>query len=207
MAAAADQEASATIVEFLQAATEVYKVMMHVRQHPGPSGTMMENLLPRLVNATNALLVPAADTPDGGFVLADACRKVGLDLSLKLHRFHDALHVHGGDSSTRSLWSSQDIDALAIRLHDLAVRHADNADLTTCIKVLEGHRAGSEPGPGPGLLCDFILENLAYKSMHDREDEVVQAHHATFEWIFSNDIVGRDEAESHGPIHGMACIR
>ena len=38
-----------------------------------------------------------------------------------------------------------------------------------------------KPRPVPAsLLYDFILESLAYKSMHDREEEVVQAHRKTF---------------------------
>ncbi|UNI18031.1 hypothetical protein JDV02_004328 [Purpureocillium takamizusanense] len=37
-----------------------------------------------------------------------------------------------------------------------------------------------------GLLYEFILDGLAYKSMHDREEEVVQAHQKTFEWVFTN---------------------
>ena len=34
------------------------------------------------------------------------------------------------------------------------------------------------------LLNDFILENLAYSTMHDREEEVVAAHKSTFDWVF-----------------------
>lgn len=35
------------------------------------------------------------------------------------------------------------------------------------------------------LLYDFILENLAYKTMHDREEEVAEAHRSTFDWVFN----------------------
>jgi hypothetical protein len=39
-------------------------------------------------------------------------------------------------------------------------------------------------GPPADLLEDFILDSLAYKSMQDREEEVMVAHGKTFEWIF-----------------------
>ncbi|KAM0316594.1 hypothetical protein ACHAPQ_011282 [Fusarium lateritium] len=37
-----------------------------------------------------------------------------------------------------------------------------------------------------GLINDFILESLAYKSMHDRESQVTEAHAKTLDWIFDN---------------------
>ncbi|KAF5002501.1 hypothetical protein FGRMN_326 [Fusarium graminum] len=37
-----------------------------------------------------------------------------------------------------------------------------------------------------GLINDFILEGLAYKSMHDRESQVTGAHAETLDWIFDN---------------------
>lgn len=37
----------------------------------------------------------------------------------------------------------------------------------------------------PDILHDFILEGLAYKSMHDREDEVTEAYASTFDWVFA----------------------
>ncbi|PNY29612.1 NACHT nucleoside triphosphatase [Tolypocladium capitatum] len=44
-----------------------------------------------------------------------------------------------------------------------------------------------EPRPAAAsLLCDFILDSLAYKSMHAREEEVVRAHRSTFEWVFAD---------------------
>jgi hypothetical protein len=39
----------------------------------------------------------------------------------------------------------------------------------------------------PGLLNDFILDNLAFTSMRRREEEVTQAHQQTFEWIFKSE--------------------
>lgn len=67
--------------------------------------------------------------------------------------------------------------------------------------------------PAPvGIVNDFLLENLAYKSMYDREDEVERAHTDTFEWVFqdnsSNDTSRRDaklkdwlETDQLGPIY------
>jgi hypothetical protein len=37
------------------------------------------------------------------------------------------------------------------------------------------------------LLQDLILENLTFASMRDREEEVAEAHHKTFEWIFTEE--------------------
>ncbi|KAF5664441.1 hypothetical protein FHETE_7032 [Fusarium heterosporum] len=47
------------------------------------------------------------------------------------------------------------------------------------------------PKPKPrlapaGLINDFILESLAYKSMHDRESQVTEAHAKTLDWILDN---------------------
>jgi len=36
------------------------------------------------------------------------------------------------------------------------------------------------------LLQEFILENLSFASMRDREEEVAEAHRKTFEWIFDS---------------------
>lgn len=45
-----------------------------------------------------------------------------------------------------------------------------------------GTKRPQRPVPA-GLLRDFILENLSFKSMTDREDEVAEAHSNTFDWI------------------------
>ncbi|KAM0664550.1 hypothetical protein ACQRIT_001689 [Beauveria bassiana] len=44
----------------------------------------------------------------------------------------------------------------------------------------------------PDILNDFILEGLAYKSMHDREEEVAEAHATTFDWVFADEPSVRD---------------
>lgn len=63
-----------------------------------------------------------------------------------------------------------------------------------------------------GLLNDFILEALFYKSMYDREDEVEKAYGSTFHWVFDESapkVTGRSEnrikewlqADDMGPIY------
>ncbi|KAK2591279.1 hypothetical protein QQS21_011031 [Conoideocrella luteorostrata] len=47
------------------------------------------------------------------------------------------------------------------------------------------------------VLYDFLLESLAYKTMHDREEEVVQAHESTFEWVFKD----QDKPSSEQAVH------
>ncbi|KAK5996518.1 hypothetical protein PT974_01853 [Cladobotryum mycophilum] len=59
------------------------------------------------------------------------------------------------------------------------------------------------------IIQDFILENLAYKSMRYREQEVTKAHSKTFEWVFINDPETATEhqisswlrGDEHGPIY------
>ena len=42
------------------------------------------------------------------------------------------------------------------------------------------------PRHGPnGILNDFILESISFKSMRNREEEVADAHGSTFDWIFN----------------------
>ncbi|KAL6408225.1 hypothetical protein AUP68_08077 [Ilyonectria robusta] len=40
-----------------------------------------------------------------------------------------------------------------------------------------------------GIINDFLLDALAYKSMHDREEEVTEAHAQTLEWIFDQTVL------------------
>ncbi|KAK8145537.1 hypothetical protein G3M48_004305 [Beauveria asiatica] len=55
------------------------------------------------------------------------------------------------------------------------------------------HQHGQQPRlVSPDILNDFILEGLAYKSMHDREDEVAEAHATTFDWVFADEPSVRD---------------
>ncbi|KAJ3494862.1 hypothetical protein NLG97_g3803 [Lecanicillium saksenae] len=58
-------------------------------------------------------------------------------------------------------------------------------------KLMKVHREKVHPANRPrevasDILNDFILEGLAYKSMHDREDEVTEAYASTFDWVFAD---------------------
>lgn len=65
--------------------------------------------------------------------------------------------------------------------------------------------AMKKPRPVPAsLLYDFILESLAYKSMHDREEEVVQAHRKTFEWVFTDDANRSSSSITTGAKSGLS---
>jgi hypothetical protein len=52
-----------------------------------------------------------------------------------------------------------------------------------------------------GLLSDFILDSLAYKSMHDREEEVTKSHADTFEWIFDDSTALHDKDNEKAAHH------
>lgn len=58
----------------------------------------------------------------------------------------------------------------------------------------------SRPRYAPdGILHEFILDSLAYKSMHYREQEVVKAHNTTFEWVFTSyDKQPQQQLQQHG---------
>lgn len=45
-----------------------------------------------------------------------------------------------------------------------------------------------------GVLNDFILDALAYKSMYDREDDVADASGSTFDWVFTEEGPSTNEA-------------
>lgn len=47
---------------------------------------------------------------------------------------------------------------------------------------------GDENSEKASILHDFILDNLGFASMQDREDEVSEAHARTFEWIFDRPV-------------------
>lgn len=42
----------------------------------------------------------------------------------------------------------------------------------------------SSAATGSGILIDFILESLSFRSMKNREKETAAAHGNTFDWIF-----------------------
>ncbi|KAH8664466.1 hypothetical protein BX600DRAFT_300735 [Xylariales sp. PMI_506] len=52
-----------------------------------------------------------------------------------------------------------------------------------------------------GLLKDFILESLSFKSMKNREEEVTEAHGDTFNWIFGSELSTTDDPAA--PAHSF----
>lgn len=64
--------------------------------------------------------------------------------------------------------------------------HAELKKLTQGLRK-DIHPANQPRQVSPDILQDFILEGLAYKSMHDREDEVTEAYASTFDWVFATD--------------------
>lgn len=64
--------------------------------------------------------------------------------------------------------------------------HAELKKLTQGLRK-NIHPANQPRQVSPDILQDFILEGLAYKSMHDREDEVTEAYASTFDWVFAAD--------------------
>ncbi|OAQ96647.1 hypothetical protein LLEC1_04289, partial [Akanthomyces lecanii] len=60
--------------------------------------------------------------------------------------------------------------------------HAELKKLTQGLRK-NIHPANQPRQVSPDILQDFILEGLAYKSMHDREDEVTEAYASTFDWV------------------------
>jgi hypothetical protein len=56
-----------------------------------------------------------------------------------------------------------------------------------------------------GIINDFILESLAYKSMYHREGEITAAHSKTFEWVFrSQDHEKQENSEKASFDHQFA---
>ncbi|KAJ3534310.1 hypothetical protein NM208_g7590 [Fusarium decemcellulare] len=72
-------------------------------------------------------------------------------------------------------------------LNDASIDAQNGSDGKPNQNVLKllGKNTMSAPKLAPvGLINDFILESLAYKSMYDRESEVTEAHTKTLDWIF-----------------------
>ncbi|CAG9979796.1 unnamed protein product [Clonostachys byssicola] len=167
---------------------------------------------------------PAESEPD----LAHSCRKIGLDLLLRLERIEKAVGesqdsiLHLETSKLCALWSFDDVKALRQRLGDLLSQWQPSALDSSRLKLstlslgndIEETKdielpSQSEPAPAQktksakdlfskptpssrrprvplNILYDFILEGLAYKSMHDREQEITKAHFQTLNWIFED---------------------
>ncbi|KAJ4144473.1 hypothetical protein LMH87_003354 [Akanthomyces muscarius] len=76
--------------------------------------------------------------------------------------------------------------------HTLDVERKAKEPQAELKKLTQGLRKNIHPANqprqvSPDILQDFILEGLAYKSMHDREDEVTEAYASTFDWVFAAD--------------------
>ncbi|KAH8900176.1 hypothetical protein GQ53DRAFT_741136 [Thozetella sp. PMI_491] len=114
-------------------------------------------------------------------------------------------------SSTK--WPAKDVEVFGMRLSDVRgqwntsqLSNKDNvvdvSDSLARLKVFSVHDAtadeqiapanvetdakGRKPArPAPaGLLNDFILESISFRSMRNREEAVADAHENTFDWIF-----------------------
>ncbi|EWZ01002.1 hypothetical protein FOYG_00705 [Fusarium oxysporum NRRL 32931] len=81
--------------------------------------------------------------------------------------------------------------------HELEPEETETKSSIESTEPVAHDDAGKSPGQIPaiprpprlapvGLINDFILESLSYKSMHDRESQVTEAHGKTLDWIFDN---------------------
>lgn len=148
-----------------------------------------------------------AETARRDFV--QACWKVSQDIALRLERLRNGTKsgpggFEPGDVEALGVRLSELKESYAkLQSAGLFARHASwMSDFSTLsIATPEGQRetheapAGQEgaetlpasqrtPRPAPaGILQDFILESLSFKSMTDREDEVADAHGNTLSWI------------------------
>ncbi|KAF5965994.1 hypothetical protein FBULB1_11921 [Fusarium bulbicola] len=131
-----------------------------------------------------------------------ACVQIGNDLVVHVNRvlnaFSDSIDVAG----FCKLWPLDDVTALNARLRQLTGCELESDETETKISIEHAETnaqndAGKSPGQIPvgprpprlapvGLINDFILESLSYKSMHDRESQVTEAHAKTLDWIFDN---------------------
>jgi hypothetical protein len=72
--------------------------------------------------------------------------------------------------------------------------------VVSLFKGASGNKAASriaKPKPAPsGLLNDFILESLSFRSMRNREEEVADAHGETFDWIFNPSKSNHSDAQN-----------
>ncbi|RFN47550.1 hypothetical protein FIE12Z_8194 [Fusarium flagelliforme] len=65
-------------------------------------------------------------------------------------------------------------------------------EVQDAVESTVGAPAKKAPRLAPaGLINDFILESLAYKSMHDRESQVTEAHAKTLDWIFDDSSISQ----------------
>ncbi|KAK7906440.1 hypothetical protein PG985_016446 [Apiospora marii] len=124
----------------------------------------------------------AQQLDSGGSPMAGAseCRKTSQDVLIRLKRLAEST------SSTQEgglLFTEQDTETLERRLLDIQQQHLD----------MESNSQTPSRGFNPGVLQDFILESLSFKSMAFREQDIEQAHGTSFDWIF------KDQADDSHP--------
>ena len=78
-----------------------------------------------------------------------------------------------------------DISESLARLNVFAVREGQTTSQSDRAGETEGGKKSPPPHGPNGILNDFILESISFKSMRNREEEVADAHGSTFDWIFN----------------------
>ncbi|KAI1857228.1 uncharacterized protein JN550_013411 [Neoarthrinium moseri] len=163
-------------------------------------------------SGSSSVPVSIDDKPlEGRLDLFKAARKVSQDVLLHLKR-SEQMNAHGTPTtvevSGKLVWTTTDIEALAGRVMEIQsqwnISHAGTPDIVPISSELISRHdtfAVQEPssarekkvsaseqdtsGRNPtGILIDFILESLSFKSMKTREEEVAEAYGDTFDWIF-----------------------
>ncbi|KPM43280.1 hypothetical protein AK830_g3266 [Neonectria ditissima] len=79
-------------------------------------------------------------------------------------------------------------DSLGVE-HSTPLHKNDAKGMMSKTGVSNLNQGGGVRLASAGLVNDFLLESLAYKSMLDREDEVTEAHGQTLEWIFDDTVL------------------
>ncbi|RGP81730.1 hypothetical protein FLONG3_115 [Fusarium longipes] len=98
------------------------------------------------------------------------------------------LHVDVSLSGLAGLQLNDQSEVISHKSTEKAIEHTQS-------EVQSPQDVGDVPTKKPprlapaGLVSDFILESLAYKSMHDRESQVTEAHAKTLDWIFDKSAI------------------
>lgn len=129
------------VPDFLRATRDVYGVARCIQDAGDEAGTPslsdrhplaghdLDQLRRRLTDVVARLDADASEQHLA--VIADACRKVGLSLLLRLERFTEPLsdtHLFLSDVTKermRPLWPAKDVDALGLRLDELTLLWKD----------------------------------------------------------------------------------
>ncbi|KAF5262706.1 hypothetical protein FOXYS1_6562 [Fusarium oxysporum] len=126
-----------------------------------------------------------------------ACVQIGNDLVVHVNRVLDAFSDSIDVAGFRKLWPLDDVTALNLIGRELEPEETETKSSIESTEPVAHDDAGKSHGQIPviprpprlapvGLINDFILESLSYKSMHDRESQVTEAHGKTLDWIFDN---------------------